>query len=240
MLAGQEHTVPVGVFEHPRGFLQLMNDGQFDESALSVLGRDWRLVEPGIAIKISPVCSAAQAAIVVVRQLIADNKLDPLDIAHVRCEVPHLVKISLIHDRPVVASQAQFSMPFAVGCMLAFGQLGPEQISDATLENSVLQDAMAKVEMVEADDLNGPDFQPHFPESARVTLSMAGGDEFSGFLGAATGMPSNPMSDDELSEKFKNCVTFAGWSDDRANAVLARLWDIENAGPIRAICREAS
>ena len=92
--------------------------------------------------------------------------------------------------------------------------------------------------MVEADDLNGPDFQPHFPECARVTLSMEGGDEFTGFLGAATGMPSNPMSDDDLSEKFKNCAFFAGWSDDRAGAVLARLWDIENAGSIRAILRE--
>ena len=218
----------------------LMNSGNCDVSALSALGKDWRLVEPGIAIKIAPVCSAAQAAIVVVRQLIADNKLDPSDIAHVRCEVPHLVKISLIHDRPAVASQAQFSMPFAVGCMLAFGKLGPEQISDATLENRALQDAMAKVEMVEADDLNGPDFQPHFPECARVTLSMSSGDEFTGFLGAATGMPSNPMSDDDLSKKFKNCVSFAGWSDDRASTVLARLWDIENACPIRAILREAA
>lgn len=240
MLAGQEHTVPVNAFEHPRGFLQLMNDGKFEGSALSDLGKVWRLTEPGVAIKISPVCSAAQAAIVVVRQLIADNKLDPSDIAHVRCEVPHLVKISLIHDHPAVASQAQFSMPFAVGCMLAFGKLGPEQISDATLESRELQDAMAKVEMVEVDDLNGPDFQPHFPESARVTLSMACGDEFTGFLGAATGMPSNPMSDDDLSEKFKNCVSFAGWSGDRVSAVLARLWDLENAGPIRAIMREAA
>ncbi len=235
LMAGQGHTVPEDAFEHARGFLQLMNNGECDRSALSALGKVWRLNEPGIAIKIAPVCSAAQAAIVVVRQLISDHKLDWEKISHVRCEVPHLVNISLIHNHPAVSSQAQFSMPFAVGCMLAFGKLGPEQISDETLENKVLQDAMAKVEMVEADDLNGPEYQPHFPESARVTISMTNGDEFAGFLGAASGMPSNPMSDDALSEKFKNCVSFAGWSDDRADAVLERLWDIENAGPVRTI-----
>jgi 2-methylcitrate dehydratase PrpD len=96
---------------------------------------------------------------------------------------------------------------------------------------------MARVEMVEADDLNGPEFQPAFPECARVIISTSAGDEFTGFLGAPTGMPSNPMSDDELSGKFRTCTSFAGWADNMADAVLARLWDIEKSGPVRAILK---
>ena len=137
------------------------------------------------------------------------NKLDPADIKSVRCEVPHLVKISLVNDKPSTPSQAQFSMPFAVGCILAFGKLGPDQITPETLEDKALKMAMAKVEMVEADDLNGPDFQPQFPECARVTIAMASGDAFTDFLGAATGMPSNPISDEALSGKFRTCASFA-------------------------------
>ena len=120
LLAAQGNSAPATVFEDPRGFLKLMNEGAQDESGLANLGNIWRLLEPGIAIKPAPVCSAAQAAIEVTENLIEENKLERTEIRSVRCEVPHLVKISLIHDRPAVAPQAQFSMPFAVGCMGCF------------------------------------------------------------------------------------------------------------------------
>ena len=86
--------------------------------------------------------------------------------------------ISLLHDRPATLPEAQFSMPFAVGYILAFGKLG-----------------------------------------------------------SAMGMTENPLSDDALSEKFRACTAFAGWPDDKAEMVLAHLWDIENAGDIKALVR---
>lgn len=237
LLAAQGNSAPGRIFEDPRGLLKLMNEGKQEAAGLAGLGQSWRLLEPGIAIKRAPVCSASQAAIEVTENLIAENKLERAEIRSVRCEVSHLVKISLVHDEPATPTEAQFSMPFAVGCILAFGHLGPEQITPETLGDTALQEAMARVEMVEADDLNGPEFQPAFPECARVIISTSAGDEFTGFLGAPTGMPSNPMSDDELSGKFRTCTSFAGWADNMADAVLARLWDIEKSGPVRAILK---
>ncbi len=236
-LAGQGNSAPIGIFEDRRGFLKLMNEGKQEAAGLANLGQSWRLLEPGIAIKRAPVCSAAQAAIEVTENLIAEHTLERTEIKSVRCEVAHLVKISLVHDEPATPSEGQFSMPFAVGCILAFGQLGPHRITAETLEDKNLQQAMAKVEMVEADDLNGPDFQPGFPECARVTITTSGGNSYTGFLGAATGMPSNPLTDEALSEKFRSCASFAGWADVKANTILARLWDIEKTGPVRALLR---
>ncbi len=238
LLAGQGNSSPGNAFEDPRGLLKLMNEGRQDSSGLNELGKTWRLLEPGIAIKRAPLCSATQAAIEVTENLISGNSLDRTEIKAVRCEVAHLVKISLVHDQPETPAQAQFSMPFAVGCILAFGKVGPEQITLETLGIPALQDAMAKVGMVEADELNGPDFQPAFPECARVTITMSNGDNFTGFLGAPTGMPSNPMSDDELSGKFRNCADYAGWQENRAARTLAQLWDIETAGPVSTILRD--
>ena len=237
LLAALGNSAPLAAFEDRRGLLNLMNAGRQDAAGLAGLGRTWRLLEPGIAVKRAPVCSAAQTAIEVTEKMIAEHKLDRAQIKDVRCEVSHLVQVSLVHDRPATPAQAQFSMPFAVGCILAFGKLGPDQITGETLAGKALQDAMAKVVMVEADDLNGPDHQPHYPECARVTISMLGGDVFTGFLGAATGMPENPLSDDALSEKFRACTAFAGWSDDMAETVLAELRDIENAASINAVVR---
>lgn len=237
LLAAQGNSAPNRIFEDPRGLLKLMNDGLLDETGLAELGQTWRLLEPGVAIKRAPVCSASQAAIEITENLIAGNRLDLSDIRSVRCEVPHLVKISLVHDKPTTPSQAQFSMTFAVGCILAFGKLGPDQIGPETLEDKALQMAMAKVGMIEDDDMNGPEFQPDFPECARVTVSMSSGEDFTGFLGAPTGMPSNPMSDDELSGKFRTCAAYALWSEDKVEHVLAGLWELQKAASIRLALR---
>lgn len=229
LLAAQGNAAPPQVFEDRRGFLRLMNEGKSNAAGLAGLGEVWRLVNPGVAVKRAPVCSAAQAAIELTEILIQQNGLERTQIAHVRCEVPHLVKISLIHDRPETPPEAQFSMPFAIGCILAFGKLGPEQISADALADSALQTAMTKVEMVEADELNGSEFQPHYPECVRVTVTTSDGRECCDFLGAATGMPEKPFSDEALSDKFRRCASFAGWSEERCEATLSRLWDIENA-----------
>jgi 2-methylcitrate dehydratase PrpD len=235
LLAAQGISAPLGVFEDRRGLLNQMNEGRQEAAGLDELGRTWRLLEPGILIKRAPVCSAAQAAIEATENLIAENDLNRAQIKTASCEVSHLVRISLVHDRPATPSEAQFSMPFAVGCILAFGCLGPEQITDKALADETLLDAMAKVVMVEADDLNGTDYQPHYPECARVSLSMLDGNEFTCFIGAPTGMPENPLADAALDDKFRACAAFAGWPIDKAETTLSRLRDIDSADGIGAL-----
>ncbi|MDA7947055.1 MAG: MmgE/PrpD family protein [Hyphomicrobiaceae bacterium] len=230
LLAAQKNTAPPNAFEDRRGFIELMNEGRCDSAGLSELGRTWRLIDPGVAVKAAPLCSATQAAIEVTQRLIEKHGLERTEIRHVRCEVPKLVKISLVHDRPQTPAQAQFSMPFAIGCVLAFGSVGPEHISQDVLGNASLRAAMEKVEMVEAEDLNGPDYQPHFPECARIVIEMTGGAQVADFLGTPTGASESPMSDEALSAKFRKCVAFAGWSEGQAESVLEGLWNIENAG----------
>ena len=89
------------------------------------LGKVWRLVD-GVAVKRAPVWLAAQAAIEITESLIRENGLDRTRISHVRSEVPHIVAISMIFDRPVNPRESQFSMTFVIGCIIASGKLGPE------------------------------------------------------------------------------------------------------------------
>jgi 2-methylcitrate dehydratase PrpD len=41
------------------------------------------------------------------------------------------------------------------------------------------------------------------------------------------GSPANPMSDDELSDKFRECASWGGLDRDRTERVLALLWKLE-------------
>jgi 2-methylcitrate dehydratase PrpD len=220
---------PLEIFEDSRGLSGLMNDGHWDGTRLDDLGQTWRLLDPGILFKRYPVCSAAQAAAEAVESLLAEKNLTAQDVHHVLCEVPDLVRLSLVHDDPASAREAQFSLPFAVGAILAFGKLGLEQIDDSCLADSSLRREIAKVEMRVIDEAQEAGLAPEdWPEGAKVTLTTAEGERLSLFLPRPTGMPGNPISDSDLEEKYRACLAFAGLSPEAAEMSARLVWDLEN------------
>lgn len=227
---------PLDIFEDSRGLSGLMNDVRWDGARLDDLGQTWRLLDPGILFKRYPVCSAAQAAAEVTEKLLAENRLAARDVREVCCEVPELVRLSLVHDKPSSAREAQFSMPFAVGAILAYGQLGLEQIHDACLADPDLQREMAKVEMCVVERAPDPDLTSQdWPEGAKVTLTTAGGEKLSLFLPRPTGMPGNPISDGDLEEKYRTCLAFAGLTPQAAVKSARLIWNLEKQASIEEL-----
>ncbi|MEM1199881.1 MAG: MmgE/PrpD family protein [Pseudomonadota bacterium] len=222
-------TGPVVAFEEHRGYLKLINHGEADLTELDQLGSTWRLKEPGILFKPYPICSAGHAGAELAGRLAEENGLKPGEIASVVCHVPEVVEVSLVYDDPQTPQQAQFSMPFAVACVLVNGTIAPEHISEATLKDPVIAAQMAKVSM-ERDEALAAD--PSTPEGARVVVTTTDGQEFSGILAEPTGMPGNPLSDEALGAKFLSCCAFAGMPDEWAKELLERLWEIEGQASI--------
>jgi 2-methylcitrate dehydratase PrpD len=224
-LARRGLSAPEAVFEDDRGFLALLNDGHCEGAELDNLGKRWRLIDPGIFFKQYPVCSAAHAAAELTQRLLADNALPGEAVAKAICEVPPVVAISLVYDRPATPQQAQFSLPFAVGAMLARGTLDIACLTDEALADGRLRAAMAKVEMRRVDDLASR----QAPEGARVTLVTEDGKEYSGYLGEPLGMPGNPIGDAALYEKFRRCATWGGLSPGQCDALLGHLLELDSA-----------
>ncbi len=225
LLAHRGLSAPPDVIEGERGFLNLLNDGHSDPEGIDKLGTDWRLVDPGIFFKQYPVCSAAHAAVELTGKLLSDNDISGDAVEKVLCEVPPVVAISLVYNRPETPQEAQFSLPFAVGAMLARGGLDIDCLSQETLSDRCLREAMGKVEMRRVDALD----DKKAPEGARVTLVTKDGVEYSAYLGEPMGMPGNPMSDSALREKFLRCATAGGSSPTEADELLKHLLAIEFA-----------
>ena len=51
------------------------------------------------------------------------------------------------------------------------------------------------------------------------------------------GSPANPMSDEELSEKFRQCAAWGGLDRDRTKAVLDLVWRIEESNDVTELTR---
>ncbi len=229
LLASSGLTGPANAFEHDSGFLKLLNDNKHSPDFDLQLTQKWRLVDPGILYKSYPVCSAAQAGAELTLQMMKQHALCASDIQKVICEVPPLVDISLIYHRPESIRQAQFSMPFAVGCMLAFGSLGLEHLTDEVLMSPELQRQMQKVTMHVPEYLaKDSTVLRRCPEGAGVTLIVNSHEEYKDFLERPTGMPGNPISTNDLLSKFINCATYGGLSESTAELISSRILSIEN------------
>jgi 2-methylcitrate dehydratase PrpD len=225
LLAGRGLSGPTAIFEGKAGFLQLQNDGHVDVGSLEALGKVWRLVNPGILFKQYPVCSGAHAAVELTEQLLRDSGLSGDDVRSVICEVTPVVAMSLVYDRPARWQEAQFSLPFAIGTILAGRGLDIASLTDETLADPRVRAAMAKVEMRQVDSLHTEEA----PEGARVTVITNRGSEIRGYLGEPKGMPGNPLTDAELHRKFLLCAATAAIDDARAHGLLRHLAALEDA-----------
>jgi 2-methylcitrate dehydratase PrpD len=57
---------------------------------------------------------------------------------------------------------------------------------------------------------------------------MKDGKVFSGRSEFAKGSPSNPMSYDEVADKFRGCAEFAKWPTAKTESVIATVKSLEN------------
>ena len=204
-------TGPEDAFESSNGYLKLLNRGIAREAELETIGRRWRLCNPGLLFKTSPVCSAALAAIEQMNALMAELGARADEVAGVHAEAPELVYQSLVFPNPSTPQEMQFSLPYALACAALHGRVRFEDLAPGAVgpEKSAL---MARVSVKRAPDLSTDVMRAKYPESIRLTLTLRDGRTASGFCGAARGMPERPLSDEDLVDKFRAAGAYAGIS----------------------------
>jgi len=236
LLAAAGLTGPNKVFEGKNGFLALFNDDQHSTHIGLQLCDKWRLHDPGILFKSYPVCSAAQAGAELAAKLMDRHQLNSSEIVNVACEVPPLVNISLVYHDPESIRQAQFSMQYAIGCILAYGDIKLEHLTEEVLAQPELRQQMQKVTMhvpeyLEIDDT----VHQRCPEGAGVTVTTRSQEQFSDFLDRPTGMPGNPVSTPMLVGKFRDCLVHGGNSEELASSIADELLKIDDCEDIRLL-----
>ena len=225
---------PRDAFESERGFIKVFAAGTFDESKLQ-LGERYSLLQPGIAFKLYPACSATQAATEAVVKLVTDHDVTAADVESVECEVTPLVAISLMYDRPASVTEAQFSLPHAVACALRYRELGVRQMNEPSFTDPEMLALMQKVRMIRSDTLEPTEEGRRAnPEGARVSIKLHDARLLELYNGAATGMPSKPMPDAALDAKFLECATTA-LTRARALALLEKLRGLERCEDAREL-----
>ena len=234
-MAQEGITAPLDGFERSCGFFEVYNDSRSDAEAADTLGEPYAFVAPGIAYKLYPVCSAAQAAVEATLSLCRDHAIEAEAVASVHCEVAPLVFHLLNCERPSTVMQAQFCLPFAVACALVFQKLTVDQLDPEILDHPPVVAAMDKVGMsLSAEMSTDPTISKASPEGAAVRIVLKDGRAFALENRSATGTPVRPLASADLERKFRDCARRV-LSPRKTERLLSRISSIENLSGVRAL-----
>lgn len=231
LLAEAGAQAPDNAIEGHRGLIATVNGGAWTPGAFARLGA---FADPGTSFKLYPACSSVQAAAEALEALVAEEGLAWDDIARVRCEVTSHIAANLAFPRPQTVTQAQFSMPFALACLLVHGRFTADMLTDARLAEPALGDAMDRVEMAPAN-LFADEADAHaYPEATRVVVTLKDGRNLARQQDASTGKPVNPMSDALLDAKFLR-NTMAALGAEGAERLRDTLRAVDQWGDVRTL-----
>lgn len=184
----------------------LSPNGRVDlTSPLDWLGRSWIAEKEKLNIKRHPTVGASQRAIDAALQVQADHQPAVAEISRVQARISEKHAAVMRFHQPVDGLQAKFSLEFGVAAALISGRVGLGEVRDDFVRREDVQGLLRKVELV-----IGPDDDPSYPVGAvadSVAVQMNDGRVIeSEPVRRFRGHGMNPMSRQELKEKFMECV----------------------------------
>jgi 2-methylcitrate dehydratase PrpD len=204
-LAEAGMTGPSSILEGRHGFYAVYaSDAEAParlRSHLATLGERWHLREA--ALKVRACCHYIQPFLECLETLL-NRGLHAGNIAAIHCEVPPGEE-SLICEpwaeklRPSSAYQAKFSLPYALGALLADGV-----VTIGTFEGPARPDVCACAARVSWSPMADGDFPNRY--GARLTVTTQSREQLSMEVDDVRGTPARPLAPHEVLGKFYDCT----------------------------------
>lgn len=220
------------ILEAPLGFYQAAG-GTFNPALIEKkLGNPWMFVSPGDLIKRFPCGTIQQAFMDETLRLSHENKItaaevEKVDIAGNRSNVS-----TLFYHHPTTGLEAKFSMEFAVSILLLDGKAGLAHFTDAVVKREDVQAMLNRTNFHADPEFNktegkGENLQTVLVENGAITIHMKDGRKISGRTKAAKGSPKNPMTYEEVAEKFRANAEFAKWPTQKVEFIIEQIKSME-------------
>jgi 2-methylcitrate dehydratase PrpD len=226
-LAAAGFTANTDALEHPQGFLHAISPaGTEDRTSEPRAGREWAILTQGLGIKKYPTCYCTHRAIDCMLALVKSTPVKADDVDRITVNISDYFATVLRNHQPGTGLAAKFSMEFAMASGIVARRVGLRELTDEFVQRPDIQALMKKVEIVTTTD-----YDPELPGAApadSVAVRLNDGRTIEGEpVARATGHPSRPLSDQQLYDKFADCLE-VGQSDIPADVLFKRLSAIQS------------
>jgi 2-methylcitrate dehydratase len=181
--------------------------------------------------KFFPTEALTHAPISAVLDLVKKNDLHPDQVAKI--QIRSLARAADILSDPSkydphTKETADHSLPYVIAAALVDRQVTPAQFEMAKIMDPTIRAQLKKVEVV-AD----PEIEKVFPALQRVvvTITKTDGETFTEQLDYPKGDPRNPLTDQEIEEKFA-ALADGVLSTSAQKKLKDAIWNLENLGSV--------
>ena len=218
LLAQRGFTSTTEILEGRRGFAAVMSEDSHLERVNDGLGESWELMMNGLK---PYACGVVNHPLIDAMVALKNEAgVDPEEVQSVSARVHPLVLELVDRPNPRVGLEGKFSYQHSMAVGLVDGAAFPAQYSDARVADPVIAGLRDKIQA----SIDGSMAE----DAAEVTITLRGGQEHSRRIEHATGAPENPMTDDQLNEKFRALVGDV-FPAKQVEGMLSSLWDLDQA-----------
>ena len=229
LLAEKGYSGPEHVIDGKEGLAHVFKPEWKLDLLTNGLGDSWRITQCGM--KAFPTEALTHTPISAVLDLIKSNDLQPNDVekVHIRslARAADILSDPSKYD-PHTKETADHSLPYVIAAALVDRQVTPVQFTMEKIMDPKIREQLNKVEVV-AD----PEIEKVFPALQRVIVQIQtrDGRSFQRQLDFPKGDPRNPLTDQEIEEKFA-ALAEGVLSASAQKKLKEAVWSLERVGSV--------
>ncbi|HUK12802.1 MAG TPA: MmgE/PrpD family protein [Thermoanaerobaculaceae bacterium] len=229
LLAEKGYTGPEHVIDGKEGLAHCFGPEWKLGVLTEGLGERWRIT--GCGMKAFPTEALTHAPISAVLEIVKAHDLKPAQVAEVHVRSLHRAADILADPSkydPRSKETADHSLPYVIAAAIADRAVTPVQFTPAKIMDPVIREQLHKVKVV-AD----PEIEKLFPALQRVVVAITTSDgrRFEKQLDYPKGDPRNPLSDEEIEEKFA-ALAEGVIGPERQRRIRDAVWNLEKLGSV--------
>ena len=230
LLAREGYTGPEHVIDGKEGLVDALGP-EFELNVLTDnLGKDWRILR--CSMKAYAAEALTHSPITAVQKIVSRHRLKPQDIREVLVKTVARAA-DILSDpskyHPTTKETADHSLPYCLSAAIVDGMVTPAQFKEEKLRDPQIRELLTKIKVVAE-----PEFEKLFPrlKPAEVTVTTTSGEKYTLRVDYPKGDYRDPMSEEELLDKFDSMVLDKVGKEKR-NRMIELIMNLEKVNDVR-------
>lgn len=220
-LAQRGFTADLNIIEAPLGFGHLFQgDDPPDWDKVAPLGKTFEITTEGIAFKPYPSCAETHAEIEIILDLMRKYNFPHEDVESIECVFSDTMDSVMLHLEPKTGLEGKFSAEYCTARALLDNNVGLHDFTDERVNQHEVRQVMQKIKRR---------IDPSMTMLAStLNIKLKDGRQFSQHVEVPKGWPKNPLSEEELLAKYKDCAQLVLFPSDidRSVELLKNLEEV--------------
>jgi 2-methylcitrate dehydratase PrpD len=225
ILASLGFTASKDILENDLGFCNIFTERRnYDlQKIVEGLGAPFSILSPGVGIKPYPSCAATHSFLDGIFCLMCQYDIKAEEVDSVECGIFYRYPKMLIHSNPQTGLEGKFSLEFCIALALQERDVSLRQFTDSKVKEPGIRKLIKRIKKEVTEEAGRK--RTEYP-IAILTVHMKNGKSFPCRVEKRKGSPVNPLSAEEIIDKFMDCAQM-NYSISQSRRIFEAVRSIE-------------